>query len=147
MRTRLVLLALLLTGALIQASPYLTFETITVAGTAVGFTASTIDPPGYPQMTTCMGRLETGEIRYDADTTLFVTAPGELSQPIGANSGGAANVLPTCVYEIVPPTLWQKLTGQTGGIQLPRTISGGCDQSATTTDCASIVAHCRHRIY
>lgn len=63
-----------------------------------------------------------------------------LSQPIGANPSGAVSVLPSCVYEIVPPTLWEKLTGQTGGLRLPRPISGGCDRSATTTDCTSLPA-------
>lgn len=45
---------------------------------------------------------------------------------------------PPCAYEIVPPTLWEKFTGHAPGALPVQTISGGCDQSATTTDCSTI---------
>lgn len=47
-----------------------------------------------------------------------------------------AQTLPSCAYEIVPPTLWEKLTGHRLGERPAYPISEGCDQSATTTDCS-----------
>lgn len=52
-------------------------------------------------------------------------------------STNGVNVLPSCVYYIVPPTLWAKLTRQSVGMQQSRPIVGGCDQSATTTACST----------
>lgn len=46
----------------------------------------------------------------------------------------------SCVYEIVPPTLWEKLTGHRLGERPAYPISEGCDQSATTTDCSKLVS-------
>lgn len=48
-----------------------------------------------------------------------------------------ARALPSCAYEIVPPSLLEKFTGQLPGAQLVHPISG-CDQSATTTDCSTL---------
>ena len=43
---------------------------------------------------------------------------------------------PPCVFEIVPPSLWEKIAGKQS-LQLP---ASGCNQSATTTDCTTIMA-------
>lgn len=51
-----------------------------------------------------------------------------------------AQALPSCAYEIVPPTLWEKFTGQRPGAQPVYPILEGCDQSATTTDCSTLPA-------
>ncbi|HYC54523.1 MAG TPA: hypothetical protein VEL28_06275, partial [Candidatus Binatia bacterium] len=46
-----------------------TYESITVAGTAIGLTDAIIRPPGEPQQTACEGRLETAQVRYRFDGT------------------------------------------------------------------------------
>lgn len=65
-----------------NATPYTTFETITVANTAIGFTAATIDPPGYTQMKTCRGRLETAEIRFRTDGVAPTSSVGTPLEPL-----------------------------------------------------------------
>jgi len=64
-------------------------ETITIAGTAVGFTASTLTTDDGVQASYCQGRLETAQVRYyltgDTPTSAlgtllevgdFITIPG-----------------------------------------------------------------------
>ena len=55
-----------------------TFESITFADTAVGFTATTIRPSGEPVMTSCRGKLETGSIRFRFDGTAPTASVGAL---------------------------------------------------------------------
>src|SRR3989344_967763 len=60
---------------------------------------------------------------------------------LGKNPTPSANEVipwPSCAHEIVPPTLWEKLTGQLPGAEQVYSVSGGCDQSATTTDCSKL---------
>lgn len=83
MRRRFILtLALMALGAIASAQSYITFETVTVAGSAVGLSASTIDPSGYPQMQRCIGRLETAEIRYRTDGTAATASVGVALEPL-----------------------------------------------------------------
>ena len=82
-RRHLVLVAL---GALLVALPVgsraqtnlVTFETVTFAATAIGFTSTTIRPAGGPVMTTCSGKLETAQIRYRYDSTDPTASVGAL---------------------------------------------------------------------
>jgi len=76
-----LLLCLTLT-ALVAGAPAQSFEQITVADTAIGITAATIDPPGAPQMTLCVGRLETAEIRYRTDGGTPTTTVGTPLEPL-----------------------------------------------------------------
>jgi uncharacterized protein (DUF58 family) len=60
-------LALVATASLAYGANYVAYEQITVAGTAVGFTAAKITPPGRIQAQVATCRLETAEIRYTVD--------------------------------------------------------------------------------
>lgn len=69
-----------------------TYESISVAASAVGLSASTYTPASAPsQMATCLARLETAEIRYRMDGTNptasegFLLEVGESLPIIGAN--------------------------------------------------------------
>lgn len=57
-----------------------TFENVTIDNTSagIGFTASTITPPGAPIMTVCKGKLETAQIRYRYDGTAPTTTVGAI---------------------------------------------------------------------
>jgi len=55
-----------------------TYESITVAGTAIGLTDAIIRPPGEPQQTACEGRLETAQVRYRFDGTNPTASEGVL---------------------------------------------------------------------
>ncbi len=57
---------------------------------------------------------------------------------LGKQGIDGAYVRPSCVYEIVPPTLWEKFTGHVPGARPTQPLSTGCDQSATTTDCSTL---------
>ena len=59
-----------------SASTYKTFETITVAGSAVGLTSTTYAPTGKPQMTHCQVVIETAEIRARWDGTAPTSSVG-----------------------------------------------------------------------
>lgn len=58
-----------------------TFETVTFAGSSIGFTATTIRPSGEPPMTVCSGKLETAQIRFRYDGTAPTTTVGSLADP------------------------------------------------------------------
>lgn len=47
-------------------------------------------------------------------------------------------ILPSCVYEIVPPTWSTKVSNFVLGTPMAPPMPTGCDQSATTTDCSNI---------
>lgn len=55
-----------------------TFEQVTVATTAIGFTAASITPPGVPMQTMAVCRLETAEIRFRYDGLNPTTSVGVL---------------------------------------------------------------------
>lgn len=61
-----------------HAAQYVTYESITVAATAVGISDLVLTPLGVPQMTNCSGRLETAQIRYRFDGTAPTSAEGAL---------------------------------------------------------------------
>lgn len=83
MRTTLLILALAAClGLSGSAAAYKTFETITVGASSIGITASTIDPPGYPQMQKCVGRLETAEIRFRTDGGTPTASVGTVLEPL-----------------------------------------------------------------
>jgi hypothetical protein len=50
-----------------SAATHKTFETVTVADTALGLTSTTYAPAGKPQMQACTARVETAEIRIRWD--------------------------------------------------------------------------------
>lgn len=55
-----------------------TFETVTVADSAIGFSATTIRPASGTVMTVCTGKLETATIRYRVDGTAPTATVGAL---------------------------------------------------------------------
>lgn len=70
MRKLLLALVLLTWPSAAVAQVDTTYESITVAATAIGLSASTYTPASAPsQMATCLARLETAEIRYRMDGT------------------------------------------------------------------------------
>ena len=79
---RLVTIALVLALTVplaAQQYSYLAFEQITVAGTAIGFTAATINiGAGHMQAETAICRLETAQIRFAYDGTTPTTTVGTL---------------------------------------------------------------------
>ena len=81
-RLILILCAVALVAGPVFGSTYKRLETIAVAGTAVGLSATTISPSGYPQMRQCVGRLETAEIRFRYDGTDPTSAVGQLLEPL-----------------------------------------------------------------
>lgn len=60
------------------AQDHVTYESLTVANTAVGITSTVITPAGRPQQTECTGRLETAQIRYRYDGTAPTSSEGTL---------------------------------------------------------------------
>lgn len=79
MKHRLVTVALVLAcSASLGAWTYIGFEQITVAGTAIGFTAAKIDGTGgaHPQATMAVCRNETAQIRYTTDGTTPTSTVG-----------------------------------------------------------------------
>lgn len=85
MRTRH--LSTLLAIVLLSAAPawaqsdFGTFESITVANTAIGLTNTTYSPTAVAPMTTCSARLEVAEVRYRMDGTNPTTSAGTLMEP------------------------------------------------------------------
>ncbi len=80
---RTVLLALLLCAALASkaSASYFAFEQITVAGTALGFTAGTITPTtGNPPMTYASCRVRTAEISIRLDGGTPTSSVGQLME-------------------------------------------------------------------
>lgn len=69
MRTRSLILglSLLLASLAAHAADNVTYESITVANSAIGITSTIHSPSGLPQQTTCQARLETAQIRYRFD--------------------------------------------------------------------------------
>lgn len=82
-RLLFALLALTLTSAPLGAQdPYFGYEQITVAATAIGFTAAKINTgAGHPQATRAYCRLETAEIRFRTDGGTPTTTVGTLLEP------------------------------------------------------------------
>lgn len=80
-RAALVVAILLAAVASLSAYSYIGFEQITVANTALGFTAAKITPPGRPEATQASCRLETAEIRWRIDGLPATTTVGILLQP------------------------------------------------------------------
>jgi hypothetical protein len=83
MRTRLTFLALVVASITLAAqTPYYGYEQITVANSAIGFTASKItEGNGHPQATRALCRLETAEIRYRTDGGTPTSSVGTLLEP------------------------------------------------------------------
>ena len=78
---RLILAALLvgLAGTVPSAQRrVITYESITVAGTAIGITATITNPAGQPQQNGCTARLETAQVRYRWDGTDPTASEGML---------------------------------------------------------------------
>jgi hypothetical protein len=72
-----VLLGLVVTQQAASGQPSGTFESITYATAALGFTAATIRPAGRPAMTVCRGKLETAQIRVRDDGTAPTASVGQ----------------------------------------------------------------------
>lgn len=84
MRRLLLTLLLCCTAAMIghAQDPYYGYEQITVANTAIGFTATKIQAGGgHPQATRALCRLETAEIRYRTDGGTPTSSVGILLEP------------------------------------------------------------------
>jgi hypothetical protein len=82
-RISVVIVALWLSAVALVAQSSgqaMSYESITVANTAVGFTATTLrpNPSGLPQAMQCGGRLETAQIRYRYDGSAPTSSEGEL---------------------------------------------------------------------
>ncbi len=76
---RWILVLLVSVGLSAQSWSYGAFEQITVAGTAIGFTASAITPTtGGPQATVAVCYLETNEVRYTVDGTTPTSTVGTI---------------------------------------------------------------------
>lgn len=77
---RRALLALILCAAAVttRASDVVTYESITVAATAIGITSTVTNPVGRMQANACSARLETAQIRYRFDGTDPTAAEGML---------------------------------------------------------------------
>lgn len=73
-------IALLLLAVPVAAQfRYVAFEQITVATTAIGFTAATIQAGnGHPQVTLASCRLETAQVRFTVDGTTPTSTVGTL---------------------------------------------------------------------
>ena len=96
---RLILAALLvgLAGTVpsAQGSRRVTYESVTVADTAIGITATITNPTGFPQQTGCSARLETAQVRYRFDGTAPTASEGMLFEVgevlnIGSNEDARA---------------------------------------------------------
>ena len=66
-RTLLLCIALALGATLTAQTRYIALEQIAVAGTAIGFTAATITPPGQPMATQAVCRARTAEMSWRVD--------------------------------------------------------------------------------
>ena len=77
-KSLLALLGVVVLSATPGSVSYVAFEQITVAGTAIGFTATRITPPGFNQATRADCRLETAQVRYTYDGTTPTSAVGTL---------------------------------------------------------------------
>src|SRR5437016_932119 len=76
---KVILLTCALTLLLVlpgHAVSLIRFEQITVANTAIGFTATAITPSGQLQATVASCRLETAQIRWTVDGTTPTTTVG-----------------------------------------------------------------------
>ncbi len=79
MRKWAVAAALLLAAsAAAWAQADATYESITVANTAIGLTATTTNPTGGFQMGRCQARLETAQVRFRFDGTAPTSSEGTL---------------------------------------------------------------------
>lgn len=76
----LAILTLSVMTARLAAVSYIAFEQVTVANTAIGFTAGKINPAGQNQATLAVCRLETAEIRYTLDGTTPTSSVGTLME-------------------------------------------------------------------
>lgn len=75
----LAVLLLALTVPVAGQYRYVAFEQITVANTAIGFTAATIDQGGgHPQVSIASCRLETAQVRFTVDGTTPTSTVGTL---------------------------------------------------------------------
>lgn len=95
MRLRLFAwLVFLLLGiaSLLHAANLLSYEQVTVANTAIGFTSTKITPAGV-QATTATCRLETAEVRYTIDGTTPTTSVGTPWEPLEALTFNGHDVL------------------------------------------------------
>lgn len=107
MRTRIgVLVALVLAVASLEARRAATFESITVANTAVGIAAATL-LPGGDRAVGCEGRLETAQVRYRFDGTDPTASEGVLLE--------VGDVLPMRAYQEAS-ALKLIRTGSTSGV-------------------------------
>lgn len=62
----------------VVAQQFATFEQLTVGATAVGISATTINPSGQGQMEQCTARLETAQVRFRWDGTAPTSSVGTL---------------------------------------------------------------------
>lgn len=75
-RLMIVLVLVLASGLSGAAARYKTFETITVADTAIGISTLIHSPTALPQMKSCLLRVENAEIRIRWDGTAPTSSVG-----------------------------------------------------------------------
>lgn len=75
-----VLLALLAgsVGGRVLAQDFVTYESVTVADSAIGITSTVRSPAGRPPQTACEARLETAQVRFRFDGTAPTSSEGSL---------------------------------------------------------------------
>lgn len=84
-RSRLaILLALVVSLTSSALADVATWEKLTVAGTAVGLSSTTITPSGRPDRKACILTLETAQIRWRVDGTSPDATTGHIMDPGGA---------------------------------------------------------------
>lgn len=80
-RFLLSLAVLALAAPAFAQSDFSTYESVNVTASAVGLTSTTYRPTNQPQMQSCLGRLETAEVRYRVDGVDPTSAEGMLLEP------------------------------------------------------------------
>lgn len=119
---RILLAAVLVVATAVAtwASDLVTYERVSVGTTAVGLSATTLEPPGLGQINFCWGRVENFPIRLRYDGTnptatngiylapddLFTVASHEDARRlrmIATESGFTATVVITCELRPRPP--------------------------------------------
>lgn len=73
-----LVVAVLLVSQVASGQVGVTFETITIADSAIGFTSTTLRPTGGVPMQRCFGKLETAQVRWRYDGTDPTTTIGLL---------------------------------------------------------------------
>lgn len=102
-----VLLLVLLLGSEPLIAQTRTYESITVAASAIGLGATTIDPANAAPILGCTARLETAQVRFRLDGTAPTSSEGTLME--------VGDVLDIRGYQDAKQIQWIR-TGATSGV-------------------------------